>query len=725
MSEPAVQLTFEPEGAHQESAIEWWFVQGYYEGGGRRRHFMTTLFRSSLDQDAGAPRNGFQLLLTVLDEDGAGPAHAATWVDPDSIGAAARKLEELGSSHLDPAVRRAMISELDRHGPPHPIRVQESPMRFVAEPLAAAWDHFALSQDEEGFDLRFREPDTDIGLSLRLEPDVLLLQVALGSVVEMGMSYRCYPRARLHGIRGDDAVTGEVWIDHQWGESGWFLDPNEKLLLGWDWFGINLEDGSDWLVMRHWDARSRELLATHATARVGNETERSSAVLEATPTRYWESPTTRIRYPVEWRLELPELDASFTFVPRADDQEVATFGAARTVWEGAGEVTGTVGGRPVAGRARGEFHGYGYVFDYRDYLSTMARRVDEYVEELLPRRFELSDVERLVGPARWQHEPQAYTDMIARPVWDMFDRSGKHWRPIFGMLMSEALGGDMRPYEGLLSVTTELMHSGALVVDDIEDDSRLRRGQEALHLRYGRDVALNAANALYFLPSSALMQHPKLTPEQQLRLLQIKERVCIEAHCGQATDIYWSRSMTPERIEAWLADDLEAKILQMYDMKTGAGARGLVDSLTMLLAIDPATTSACTEFARAFAVSFQIADDVLNFSGSDRWTKVPGEDLASGKLTYVIATALRRLDPASAARLRQILCTPELRCGPPGLDEGIALVRDSGALQVCQEAARKMTEQAWDDFTIHLRPSEPKIMLHAMCLRLIDMAGDA
>jgi geranylgeranyl pyrophosphate synthase len=57
-----------------------------------------------------------------------------------------------------------------------------------------------------------------------------------------------------------------------------------------------------------------------------------------------------------------------------------------------------------------------------------------------------------------------------------------------------------------LSEILEAIHAGSLIVDDIQDGSRLRRGQETLHLRYGMPVALNAGNFLYFLPLQRLSE---------------------------------------------------------------------------------------------------------------------------------------------------------------------------------------------------------------------------
>ena len=81
----------------------------------------------------------------------------------------------------------------------------------------------------------------------------------------------------------------------------------------------------------------------------------------AVPLRWWTSGRTQVRYPVSWRVRLPEIGADLVFSPLADDQEIPVLGVLRAVWEGAGTVSGHVAGRSVAGRARLELYGDGFL----------------------------------------------------------------------------------------------------------------------------------------------------------------------------------------------------------------------------------------------------------------------------------------------------------------------------------------------------------------------------
>ena len=86
----------------------------------------------------------------------------------------------------------------------------------------------------------------------------------------------------------------------------------------------------------------------------------------------------------------------------------------------------------------------------------------------------------------------------------MLDRGGKRWRPALFLLICEALGNDS-DYCLDFSIIPEVIHNGTLVIDDIEDASELRRGKPCTYKIFQMDIAVNAGNAMYYLPLLPLM----------------------------------------------------------------------------------------------------------------------------------------------------------------------------------------------------------------------------
>ena len=79
-------------------------------------------------------------------------------------------------------------------------------------------------------------------------------------------------------------------------------------------------------------------------------------------------------------------------------------------------------------------------------------------------------------------------------------------------LILQAFGKDETDFKDYMFIT-ELSHNGTLIIDDIEDDSVLRRGKPCIHHIYGTDVAMNAGNALYFLSLLPLLRKETDLPD--------------------------------------------------------------------------------------------------------------------------------------------------------------------------------------------------------------------
>lgn len=718
--------TFFPETAHPETAVEWWFFNGFFEGETiGRRHFMVSFFRNNLAKNNETPRNGYSLLFSLLDP-ATGENKTISQIDEAVLNSFVDLLKEEKNHELDQDLFNVLLKEIDLHGPPNPIRLRKASGNLTSEGPEVQWEDFKLSQDENCFKVMFPLLEDKRSCSIQLHPETnrFSFDVDDGTEGEGKVPYHCYPDLRLTGYAGYEKISGKAWMDHQWGNKGWFISKQDQSqLLGWDWFGINLVDGTHLIIIIHKYAKTNEIVnSTTVILRDGKPAQFVDGVT-AIPLEYWESPKTHIKYPICWEIEIESLDLSLTFRPTSHDQEIPVFGLARAIWEGVGTVEGTMLGRKITGRARGEFCGYGYIFDFQNFLAELADRVDKRIEEFFPKQMDADTIEKFVGKPHWKNEPDAHTEMISKPVWDLILRRGKRWRPIFGILMQEALGESSVNYERSWCLA-ELIHSGALIVDDIEDNSELRRGEPALHVKYGLDVALNAGNLLYFLPTVELFNHEYLNDSQKLRIHEIMMDTCLKGHFGQSLDIYWSRNMSSENLDKWMEDDIELKILQMYDYKTAAGPKGLARVAAVLNEVDDEIRDAAVSFARTFAVAFQIVDDVHNFSNSPRWTKVQGEDIVNGKLTFAIAKAIKMLDQKERNRLKEILCDERLRKNEETLSEAIHLVHQSGALETCKKEAHEMSLKAWDHFAKLVPSCEAKIMLNMLHLKMLDLAYD-
>ena len=134
-------------------------------------------------------------------------------------------------------------------------------------------------------------------------------------------------------------VKGTAWLDREWSSS--YLDPRA---VGWDWVGLNLDDGGAVMAFQIRDALGRALWAGGSFRNANGETTRFAPEdVSFTTMRSWHSPRTATDYPVErvLTLRLPAGARQWRITPLFDDQELDSRAAGGPVyWEGAARVPG-------------------------------------------------------------------------------------------------------------------------------------------------------------------------------------------------------------------------------------------------------------------------------------------------------------------------------------------------------------------------------------------------
>ena len=319
-------------GPHPEFRSEWWYWTGNLRTtGGRHLGFQLTFFRSALMP--GPPARGSDWR--------AGQAYLAHLAVTDARG---------GRFHFGTRASRGALGLAGARAEPFHVHVEE-------------WE--ARSEGSRTFPLRLRAEEETFGLDLHLEsakPPVLQGERGLSRKgPELGNASYYYSLTRMPA-RGTIRLGGEqleveglAWMDREWGTTAVGKD-----LAGWDWFALQLEDGRELMYYR---LRRRDGTADPYSAGVVVDARgatralaRDGVRLEATG--IWRSRRSFVEYPAGWRLTDSAGGLELTITPRLADQEVD---ASPRYWEGAVEVRGTDGGRPVAGHGYVELVGYGEV----------------------------------------------------------------------------------------------------------------------------------------------------------------------------------------------------------------------------------------------------------------------------------------------------------------------------------------------------------------------------
>jgi predicted secreted hydrolase len=140
-------------------------------------------------------------------------------------------------------------------------------------------------------------------------------------------------------------VTGESWLDHQWGTWDW------STLQKWTWMPLQLSNGDR---VNLWDVFAQDGEFHYATVLRPDGTEEIVAVnpLADGTSGFWTSPATGKRYGTRWIVNIPALDARLTVVAQPQGQEIQwSSWLFNGIYEGASSVTGQWRGKPVTGQA--------------------------------------------------------------------------------------------------------------------------------------------------------------------------------------------------------------------------------------------------------------------------------------------------------------------------------------------------------------------------------------
>ncbi|HVO85942.1 MAG TPA: polyprenyl synthetase family protein, partial [Candidatus Eisenbacteria bacterium] len=278
----------------------------------------------------------------------------------------------------------------------------------------------------------------------------------------------------------------------------------------------------------------------------------------------------------------------------------------------------------------------------------------------------------------------------------------------------EALGKNSDDFLDF-AIIPEVIHNGTLMIDDIEDSSELRRGKPCTYRIYGLDIAINAGNAMYYLPLLSLLKHKQDIPVSKLlKVFEIYTQEMINLSFGQAMDIAWHRGLSN-------ADEIgEKDYLQMCAYKTGTLARMSAKMAAVLADADAELTDKLGHFAESIGIAFQMRDDVLDLSSKAFQEKKggQGQDITEGKRSLVVIHTLQVADSQDKKRLIQILnmhsSNQEIR------DEAIAIMDRYGSMDYVKKTANRMVKESWEEAEKCLTNREGKEKLKAFAEFLIE-----
>ena len=271
---------------------------------------------------------------------------------------------------------------------------------------------------------------------------------------------------------------------------------------------------------------------------------------------------------------------------------------------------------------------------------------------------------------------------------------GKLLRPTL-LLVCNEVGGKPSSEAVRLGAIVELMHVATLVHDDAVDHSPQRRGMPTVNSRWSHQVAVIMGDYLY---SRALVEVTRLG---ELEAVQLLANASNRMSIGEMRQLVAHDALQATEDDYYLLCDCKTASLISATCELGA------------LAGDVRYRRPLSRFGRALGMTFQITDDLLDYSRSDAITGKPGGlDLAEHKVTLPLIAALREMDAADRAVVEDLFDDPS-----PSADKIAAaseIVEQAGGLAYAQERAAAYADAARAELSA--LPDEPAVHLLGMAV---------
>ncbi|TFL01346.1 terpenoid synthase [Pterulicium gracile] len=243
----------------------------------------------------------------------------------------------------------------------------------------------------------------------------------------------------------------------------------------------------------------------------------------------------------------------------------------------------------------------------------------------------------------------------------------------------------------IIARVVSMLHNASLLVDDIQDDSQLRRGQPVAHKIYGVPQTINTGNYVYFLAyrelcklreitaatdaASSSASQSRVMSETELDTIVTDELVNL--HRGQGLELIWRDSLRCPSEDEYIA---------MVNNKTGGLLR-----LAVKLMMACSTTNIDVDYVplvNLIGVFFQIRDDYMNLQ-SEQYSMNKGfaEDLTEGKFSFPIVHGINK-DTSN----RQLLNVLQKRPQTPTLKiHAVSYLRDrTGSFEYTENTLRDL-----------------------------------
>ncbi|NHB75911.1 polyprenyl synthetase family protein [Rhodobacter calidifons] len=268
----------------------------------------------------------------------------------------------------------------------------------------------------------------------------------------------------------------------------------------------------------------------------------------------------------------------------------------------------------------------------------------------------------------------------------LVEAGGKRLRPLLTLAAARMLG-----YAGgdhvKLAATVEFIHTATLLHDDVVDESQRRRGRPTANLLWDNKSSVLVGDYLFSRSFQLMVE------TGNLRVLDILADASATIAEGEVLQLTAAQDLRTD----------EAIYLQVVRGKTAALFAAATEVGGIIAGADDTQVAALRDYGDALGIAFQIADDILDYGGSDAVIgKNTGDDFRERKLTLPVIRAVARADAGERAFWERVIERGDQREGD--LAEALAILRRHDSIAASRDEALAWSaraRRALDNLPVH------------------------
>lgn len=264
------------------------------------------------------------------------------------------------------------------------------------------------------------------------------------------------------------------------------------------------------------------------------------------------------------------------------------------------------------------------------------------------------------------------SDLIQRASLNLIEAGGKRLRPIFVLLSAKFGKYDIQAIKNV-AVALELIHMASLVHDDVIDDAELRRGKLTVKAKWDNRIAMYTGD---YILACSLEYMTKIDNVEAHRILANTITEVVFGEIEQIKDKY--------RFDQNLRDYLrrikrKTALLIAASCQLGAIVSGAGEGIHKKL----------YQFGYFVGMSYQITDDILDFTGTEKVLGKPaGDDLLQGNITLPVLYAMNDL------KARNKIITVHENMDKEEMKEIISIIKETGAIEKAHQLSQRYLQKA-------------------------------